>query len=622
VTDATELDPSDVRLARRAHGLLRTFNAAGVLTAADVHVAHRLGVLTDEADDAVLLAVALAVRAPRLAHVCVDLATIRDTATTELEEAVDVAALPWPDVEPWLAAVATSGLVASGRRNVERRPLCLEATRLYLDRYWRQELAIARGLVARGGAAPSIDVIALDAGLDRLFTSGHDEQQRAAAEAAVRCGFAVVAGGPGTGKTTTVARIVALLDEQATALGQRPPRVALAAPTGKAAARLEEAVHAEARDPQLDLADDVRDRLLATSAVTLHRLLGWRPGTRSRFRHDRHNRLPHDVVIVDETSMVSTSMMANLVDAVGSATRLILVGDPDQLASVEAGAVLGDIVGPALDPVAAPPDSPIAGGIVVLRHVHRYGGAIAELAGAVQRGDADAALDVLAGGGGNVEWIPLDDIPDASAAALAPVRALVVAAGTQLTAAAAMGDARGALDALRAVRVLCAHRQGPYGVAGWTTHIEQWLTGAIEGYGDGGNWYVGRPLLVTTNEHALRLYNGDTGVIVRSRTGGIVAAFERGGTVVEISPRRIAAVDTVHAMTVHKSQGSQFATVAVVLPEPTSSILTRELLYTAVTRAQEHLVVIGSEDSMRAAVRRPIARATGLGARLWGPTAG
>jgi exodeoxyribonuclease V alpha subunit len=608
-------DPHDARVARHAGGALRSFNVAGVLSAADVHVASRLGRLGGETDDDVLLAVAFAVRAPRLSHVCVDLATVATTATTELDEAVDLGALPWPDAGAWPARTAASPLVSCGDAST-RRPLCLEGTRLYLDRYWRQELAIARGLVDRAAHPPRpVDPAALDAGLDRLFGHDGDDRQRAAAAAAARCGFAVVAGGPGTGKTTTVARIVALLDELATAAGDRPPRVALAAPTGKAAARLEEAVHGEART--MDTAADVRARLLATPALTLHRLLGWRPGTHSRFRHDRRNRLPHDVVIVDETSMVSTSLLASLVDAVAANARLILVGDPDQLASVEAGAALGDIVGPALVAEAPAPATPIATGIVVLRHVHRYGGAIADLAGAVQRGDVDAVVEVLRDGGGNVEWIVDDAVPTAASSSLAGVRARVVGAGRRLTTAAAAGDARTALDALREVRILCAHRRGPFGVTGWTSLVERWLGEAIEGYGADGPWYVGRPLLVTTNEHTLRLYNGDTGVVVRGPTGAPVAAFERGGAVVELSPRRLAAVDTVHAMTVHKSQGSQFRSVAVVLPESTSPILTRELLYTAVTRAEEHLVVIGDEERVRTAVARPIARATGLRDRLW-----
>ena len=210
-----------------------------------------------------------------------------------------------------------------------------------------------------------------------------DDRQRIAAETAVRRRFAVVAGGPGTGKTTTVARILALLFEQG------DPLVALAAPTGKAAARLVEAVHDEAA--RMDVSDAVRARLLGLDASTLHRLLGWRPGAHSRFRHHRGNRLPHDVVIVDETSMVPLSLMGRLVEAVRADARLILVGDPGQLTSIEAGAVLGDIVGPA-EP---------GRGIVVLDRGHRFGGAIARVAEAIRVGDADAVIDAL----GGVEWI-------------------------------------------------------------------------------------------------------------------------------------------------------------------------------------------------------------------------
>ena len=463
---------------------------------------------------------------------------------------------------------------------------------------------------------PTIDGEALASGLDRLFGDDADDLQRVAASAAVRTAFSVVAGGPGTGKTTTVARIVVLLDEQATATGRALPRVALAAPTGKAAARLEEAVHAEAA--KLDVPAATKQRLLGLSAVTLHRLLGWRPGNRSRFRHDSSNRLPFDVVVVDETSMVSTSMMAKLVEAIGAEARLILVGDPDQLASVEAGAVLGDIVGPAGDDTVPAPQSPIGDGIVVLRRVHRFGGAIAELARAIRRGDVEATLAVLRAGHDDVEWIETDARATDASASLGSVRDRIVDAGRQISRAAAAGDAPAALDALGAMRVLCAHRRGPYGVTGWTTRIERWLAESIDGYAADGIWYIGRPLLVTANDYTLGLYNGDTGVIVSSPHHGVVAAFQRGSTTVEISPRRISAVDTVHAMTIHKSQGSQFDAVAVVLPDPTSPILTRELLYTAVTRAQRHLLVVGTEASIRASVARPIARATGLRERLWG----
>jgi exodeoxyribonuclease V alpha subunit len=184
--------------------------------------------------------------------------------------------------------------------------------------------------------------------------------------------------------------------------------------------------------------------------------------------------------------------------------------------------------------------------------------------------------------------------------------------------AARGGDAVRALEALASFRLLCAHRRGPYGVATWTERIEGWLGGAVEGFGAEGRWYVGRPLLVTENDYALRLYNGDTGVVVATPSGRATAAFERRGDAVQYSPTRLGAVDTVYAMTVHKSQGSQFHTAAVLLPDPTSQILTRELLYTAVTRAREHLILVGAEESVRAAIARPMARASGLRWRLWG----
>ena len=313
-------------------------------------------------------------------------------------------------------------------------------------------------------------------------------------------------------------------------------------------------------------------------------------------------------MIVDETSMVSLSQMARLLEAVRPQARLVLVGDPGQLTSIEAGAVLGDIVGPA-------DDGPPSAGIVVLSRVHRFGGAIGAVAEAVRRGDADAAVQALSTSPDEVTWLPVDPETDS---ALAPVHDGAVAAARAVIEAAREGDAHRALEALGSFRVLCAHRRGPYGVATWTDRIERWLANEVDGFGAEGQWYVGRPLLVTENDYGLRLYNGDTGVVVATDTGRVSAAFERRGELIEFSPTRLAAVDSVYAMTVHKSQGSQFAAAAVLLPDPTSQILTRELLYTAVTRARERLILVGTEEAVRAAVARPVARASGLRWRLWG----
>ncbi len=645
--DGTTGDPFAARLAHGASGLLAVFNVAGVLDVADVQVARRMGRLAAVTDDEVLFAAALAVRAPRLGHVRADLATIAGTADADEDSWVDVGCLPWPEPQAWVRRVAASDLVGTDR------PLRLEGTALYLDRYWAQERQVAADLRERAGSsgdgphAAVVDIEVLAHGLDRLF-GGNDEPDlaRAAAAMAVQRRLTVIAGGPGTGKTTTVARFLALVDEQASVLGARPPLVALAAPTGKAAARLEEAVHEQAR--AMPAAPALRERLLALRGTTVHRLLGSRPGSRTRFRHDRLNRLPFDVVVVDETSMVSLTLMARLVEAVRPDARLVLVGDPEQLASVEAGAVLGDIVGPAVDAphggrpcganavsegpdsVEGPTKSGIGGSIVVLRRVHRFGEAIAGLADAIRRGDGDVTIGLLRAGDAALSWVAVDVVPPAAAlpvsgpagvgpeaARLDALRSAAVHAGRRVREAAEAGHARDALVALGEFRLLCAHRHGPAGATTWMTVVERWLSSDGSGLGRVGPWYPGRPLLVTANDYSLRLYNGDTGVVVARADGRTVAAFDRGGDVMEVSPSRLAAVETVYAMTVHKAQGSQFDSVAVVLPDRGSPILTRELLYTAVSRARERVMVVGSEASVRSAVDRPIARASGLRQRLW-----
>jgi exodeoxyribonuclease V alpha subunit len=609
------VDLGEVRLARSAEGLLAAFNTAGVLEPADVHVAARVGRLGGEDDEEVLLAVALAVRAVRLGSVCVDLAAVSHTVLGEGDELVDVSALPWPDPPRWLATCAASRVVADGADAPRGRPLRLVDGLLYLERYWGEEELVRRSLAERAAVAPpEVDLARLRAGLHRLFPAPGSERQRLAAAVSVLRRVTVLAGGPGTGKTTTVARLLALLHEQP----GPPPRVALAAPTGKAAARLQEAVAAE-------LPEGLRAH--TPEAATLHRLLGWRPG--GRFRFDRTQRLPFDVVVVDETSMVSLTMMARLLDAVRPQARLVLVGDPDQLASVEAGAVLGDLARapgrpePSLDAAldeAGLPGGLVGGsvinGVVTLRHVWRFGGAIAEFARAVQAGDADAAVALLRAGHHDLAFV--DRAGTSAGTGTDPgaggVRDDVVAAGRALTDAALRGDTTAALAALERHRVLCAHRRGPFGVTRWSAEIERWLRAALPD-APSGPWYPGRPVLVTANDYDTGLFNGDTGVVV-ALPEGLRVAFARGGAPTLHPPARLSEVATVHAMTVHRGQGSQFRRVTVVLPPAESPLLTRELLYTAVTRAAEFVRVVGTEEAVRTAVERPISRASGLRHRL------
>ena len=345
-------------------------------------------------------------------------------------------------------------------------------------------------------------------------------------------------------------------------------------------------------------------------------------------------------MIVDETSMVSLSLMARLAEAIRPGARLVLVGDPGQLASIEAGAVLGDIVGPAAEGlrfssavrsrlsevtgamIAAtepPPGAAVADGIVTLDRVHRFGTGIASLARAIRGGDEDGTIALLRDPPLGVSWIEID-VAEATGTGpeLEPIRVEAVGAATAIVEAALSGRARPAINALSAFRILCAHRRGSQGVTSWTARIEGWLESTVGGFAADDPWYAGRPLLVTENDYELGLFNGDTGVVVRRSKDRVAAVFERRGTLTDFSPARLSAVQTVFAMTIHKSQGSQFDTVAVLLPAPSSPILTRELLYTAVTRAKTQVIIAGTEETVRHAVGRPVARASGLRYRLWG----
>jgi exodeoxyribonuclease V alpha subunit len=587
-------DPHDPRLARGAAGQVRTFNEAGVLDAADVHVAQRLCALASEEDELVALAVAFVVRAVRGGSVCVDLATV----------AQDPVDLPWPDADAFHAAIAASPLVTSDPpvlRLLEHDGVRL----LYLDRYWREEEQVHTDLVDRPAGSATPDEAWLAAALDRVFPRQGYDEQIAAARVALTHATTVLTGGPGTGKTTTVAALLALCAEQAELAGDPAVRIALAAPTGKAAARLQQAVEAEvAKLPDAD-----RERLAGVRAVTLHRLLGARPDTSSRFRHHRDNRLPHDVVVVDETSMVSLTMMARLLEAVRLGSRLILVGDPFQLASVEAGAVLADLVETVQEATRV--------GVASLVTSHRFGESIGALAEAVRSGDADRAVALLEAGGDHVELVHVDD-------PARRIRELVVPHALGVLQAAEAGDPDLALALLDRRRLLCAHREGPFGVRHWNTQVERWL-GEATGEPIYATWYAGRPLLVTANDYGLGIYNGDTGVAVRPAVGApgraLRAAVAGSAGRLDLATSRLGQVETMHALTIHKSQGSQADEVVVILPPPESRLLTRELLYTAITRARERVVVVGSPDDVRAAIDRRALRATGLRQRLAGASA-
>lgn len=582
-------DPHDARFATAATGLLATFNRAGVLTAADVHVATRVGELTGCADDDVRLAVALAVRAARHGSVCVDLAALAADP--------DDADLPWPEAGGWLARVAASPLTTASVVQIEH-------DLLYLDRYWREEGQVRDDLVVRAATtAPEVDEARLAAKAETLFPGEGYAEQRAAALAAARQWTTVLTGGPGTGKTTTVAGLLALLTDQAEG---RRLRIALTAPTGKAAARLQEAVEAAQAGDRFT-ADD-RSRLADLSASTLHRLLGWVPTSSTRFRHHRGNTLPHDVVVVDETSMVSLTMMARLLEAVRPDTRLILVGDPDQLASVEAGAVLFDLV---QGLTARSPDA-----VAALRTSHRFGQSIGALAEGLRAGDADRVLTLLRSGDPAMTLVDPDDPATADR-----LRADLLDHALAVRSAALAGDADGAVAALDAHRLLCAHRDGPWGVQHWNRQVERWLgetTGQPVGTAWGHEWYAGRPLLVTANDYGLDLFNGDTGVVVRE--GDELRAIVAGSRAHRrFATSRLGDVETLHAMTVHKSQGSQAREITVLLPPDDSPLLTRELFYTAVTRAEERVRVVATEAAVRAAVATRAQRATGLQLRLSAP---
>lgn len=492
----------------------------------------------------------------------------------------------------------------------DHRPLILDREhRLYLQRYWACENTLARAIRSRlGPPPPGLDPTLLAKSLARYFPgAGPDDLQQKAVAAAATGRFAVITGGPGTGKTRTVVALLAVLIEQFQAQG-RTPRIALAAPTGKAAARLTQSISETAA--ALALPPQVR-ALLPGEAATVHRLLGNIPGS-SAFRHNAGRPLPLDLLIVDEASMADLLLMAALFEALGPQTRVVLLGDKDQLASVEAGYVLGDICQP---PPGTPNSAPLHGRIVELRKNYRFkdDSAIHRLSTLVNSGDADGVLRLLGEGTDPALRFAPTPAPAAMAAALRqPLQEGFRACLTE-------NDPRAALARLNDFRILCALRQGPCGVAGLNRMAEHLLAqaGLIH---PGQTHYHGRPVIILQNAYDLNLFNGDTGLILRDpEAGGQLRAFflDSKGALQRLLPTRLPEHESVFAMTVHKSQGSEFRRLLFVLPERDTPVASRELVYTALTRAREAVTLWAPEAVLAAAIARTTARTSGLRSALW-----
>ncbi len=497
-------------------------------------------------------------------------------------------------------------------------PLIMVGERLYLARYQAYEQQLAEQLLARCSDIPPVDEAVLSASLTRLFAfnSQQPDWQRLAAAQAVRRKLAVISGGPGTGKTTTVVRLLAALLEQP---DSGHLAIGLAAPTGKAAARMAEAIrNAKA---QLPVSDAVK-AALPEEARTLHRLLGSR-GDSPQVRHNAANPLPLDVLVVDEASMVDLALMAKLVDALAPSARLILLGDKDQLAAVEAGAVFAELCeGRGFDAQAAAdlqritgqqvaveqPRSKLGDAVVLLTHSHRFAGdsGIGELARRINGGDVPGTLKVLREGREDLAWIETPTPNDLL------VRLEQGYAG--FLQAAKSADPAAAFAAFNTFRALTAQREGPWGVSGINEALEARFKRRLQ-VASRERWYAGRAVMVRQNDYALGLFNGDIGICLMTEHG-LRVVFEAEQGFRPFAPARLPSHDSAFAMTVHKSQGSEFNQVLLALPEQPSPLLTRSLFYTGITRAKNKVEIWGLPVRVAEAVSTRAERAAGLAERL------
>lgn len=484
------------------------------------------------------------------------------------------------------ALLLASGLAATAADSQAKPlPLVIEQDRLYLHRYWNYENRLAAQIKAMtqiGRPAGQLDAI-----LARYFeASDETDHQREAARMAARQSFCIITGGPGTGKTFTVVKILALLQE----LAEQPLHIALAAPTGKAAMRLQESIGSNKK--KLPCSETIKNRIPET-VTTLHRLLGAMPPS-PYFRHHADKQLVHDLVVVDEASMVDLALMSKLIDALKPGARLILLGDKDQLASVESGAVLADL---------AMAES-LQNNVYALKKSQRFGGTIKKLADAVNLQQDQIAWQILLDGSDSAAECLKEDLIDYIAAQQMDY--------LQLIKAGAEFDS--VMRAFSRFQVLCSNRQGKNSVADINQRVEQKLV-EQKRIDLSGLWYPGRPVMVTQNNPSTNLYNGDIGICMPDSlsAGKLMVYFQRpDGSVKKYLPARVPPCETVFAMTIHKSQGSEFGEVLIVLPEAVNPVLTKELLYTAITRAKEAVKIVAEESVFTETVRQKIERITGL----------
>jgi exodeoxyribonuclease V alpha subunit len=596
---------------------------SGLFSPLDLHFARFMAKVSMASSQELVLAAALVSRFTREGHICLDLSSQKPLPASGIGES-----FVFPEVGKWEKRLRQSGVVGGPG---DHEPLILDHKgRLYLYRYWEYQEELAKGIKNRINHESHVSPMkSLRQVLNRIFPAAKDggiDWQKVAAFAAARRRFCVIAGGPGTGKTTTVAKILALLMEQG---GGQPLRTALVSPTGKGAARLQEAMK-KAKE-NLACEESVK-ALLPDNASTIHRLLG--PATGSPyFRFNAQNHLPVDAVVVDEASMVDLALMSKLVQALPSQARFILLGDKDQLSSVEAGAVLGDIcdtgqshpfsetfcaevqktTGYEIKGAKAAPG--MSDSIVQLTRSYRFGdeSGIASASRSVNEGDADGALKILQDARhGDLQWEPLPS-PKSLPRALKDRRLEEFHYLFQVR------EPQEVFQRLDRFRILCALREGPFGVNAVNLVVEH-LFREQKLIRAEGRWYRGRPVLITQNDYNLHLYNGDIGIALPDlgADGELRVFFQApDGALRAFHPVRLPEHETVYALTVHKSQGSEFDRLLLILPDRDSPVLTRELIYTGITRAREGVEVWGHEKVFREAVGRRTTRVSGLRDALW-----